>query len=304
MTVRIFSHPSSMKHVNDADHPEAPSRLHAINDQLLSSGLDYVVQHQMARAATDMELMLAHDPGYVQWVIKQSPTEGYVWLDGDTQMMAKSLDAARHAAGAGLDAVDWVMQAENRRAFCAIRPPGHHATAFEAMGFCLFNNVAVAAKYAQQQYQLTRLAIIDFDVHHGNGTEQIFGSDPNVLFCSSFEHPYYPFPDLSESDSLLKMPLGPGSTGADFRQHFTEQWQQAIVQFQPQLLLVSAGFDAHAEDDMGHLRWNDSDYQWIGEQLKAIAEQCCHGRIVACLEGGYSHSALGRSVVSFLRSWL
>jgi len=304
MSVRIFSHPSSMKHLNDHDHPEAPSRLHAINDQLLSSGMDYVVQHHTARAATDDELALAHDMGYVQWVVKQSPQDGFVWLDGDTQMMKHSLNAARHAAGAGLDAVDWVLAQANRRAFCAVRPPGHHATAFEAMGFCLFNNVAVAARYACQKYQLQRVAIVDFDVHHGNGTEQIFASDPKVMFCSSFEHPFYPFPDLSEHAQLLKMPLPANSDGQLFRKLFSEKWAPAIAAFQPELLLVSAGFDAHAEDDMGHLRWQDADYQWIGSQLRELAEISCQGKIVALLEGGYAHSALGRSVVSFLKGWI
>lgn len=304
MSVRIFSHPSSLKHLNDQDHPEAPSRLHAINDQLLSSGLDYVLQHQTARAATDEELELAHDAGYIQWVIKQHPSDGVVWLDGDTQMMKHSLNAARHAVGAGLDAVDWVMTDTQRRAFCAVRPPGHHATAFEAMGFCVFNNIAIAARYACSKYQLQRVAIIDFDVHHGNGTEQILANDPRVMFCSSFEHPFYPFPDLSEHPQLLKMPLPANSDGQLFRRLFSEKWQPALAAFQPQLVLVSAGFDAHSEDDMGHLRWSDADYQWIGTQLREIADKTSHGRIVAMLEGGYAHSALGRSVVSFIRGWI
>lgn len=304
MSVRIFSHPSSFKHLNDQDHPEAPSRLHAINDQLLSSGLDFVLQHQTARAASNEELELAHDAGYIQWVVKQTPQDGVVWLDGDTQMMKHSLNAARHAAGAGLDAVDWVMADTNRRAFCAVRPPGHHATAFEAMGFCMFNNIAVAARYACHKYQLQRVAIIDFDVHHGNGTEQILSNDQRVMFCSSFEHPFYPFPDLSEHKQLLKMPLPANSAGQVFRQLYTDTWQPALEAFKPQLVLVSAGFDAHSEDDMGHLRWSDADYQWIGSRLRDLADSSCQGRLVAMLEGGYAHSALGRSVVSFIRGWI
>lgn len=304
MSVRVFSHPSSMKHLNDHEHPEAPSRLHAINDQLLSSGLDYVLQHQSARAATDEELMLAHDSGYVQWVVKQSPADGFIYLDGDTQMMKHSLVAARHAAGAGLDAVDWVLADNNRRAFCAIRPPGHHATAFEAMGFCLFNNIAIAARYACSKYQLQRVAIVDFDVHHGNGTEQIVSGDNRIMFCSSFEHPFYPFPDLSEHTQLLKMPLPANSDGQLFRSIYQEKWHPALEAFNPELILVSAGFDAHNEDDMGHLRWNDADYHWIGARLRELAEVSCGGRIVALLEGGYANSALGRSVVSLLKSWI
>ncbi len=304
MTVTVFSHPACLQHNVGQDHPEAPARLHAIADQLLSSGLEYVIQQKDATAASDEQLALAHDPAYIQLVQQKQPDIGLAWLDDDTAIMAKSVRAARFAAGAVINAVDLVMLANDQQAFCAIRPPGHHAESAQAMGFCIFNNVAVGAAYALAQYHLERVLIVDFDVHHGNGTEQIFRHDPRVLFCSSFEHPFYPYTDPACTERLLKMPLSGASHGGLFRQLFNEQWRPAIEQFAPQLILVSAGFDAHGEDEMAHLKWNESDYQWVAEQLKALANQYCQGRIVACLEGGYALSALGRSVVAMLKAWV
>ncbi len=304
MSVVIFSHPACNKHNLGADHPEQPGRLHAIFDQLLSSGLDYAISHQTAMSASDEQLALAHDKAYIRHVIAKSPAEGSVWLDDDTAMMNRSLEAARFAAGAAINAVDWVMQRDNAQAFCATRPPGHHAEHAQAMGFCFFNNIAIAAKYALQQYQLSRVLILDFDVHHGNGTEQIVKDDDRILFCSSFEYPFYPHPDLAEKPNILKLPLVAGSDGAAFRQGVTTQWLNKIDAFAPELVFVSAGFDAHYEDDMANLKWHEADYGWIAELLKNIANQSAQGRIVACLEGGYAHSALGRSVVAMLKAWL
>lgn len=304
MSVMIFSHPACNKHNLGADHPEQPGRLHAIFDQLLSSGVDYAVTHQTATPATDEQLALAHDKAYIRHVIAKNPAEGSVWLDDDTAMMNRSLEAARFAAGAAIDAVDWVMQRKNAQAFCAIRPPGHHAESAQAMGFCFFNNIAIAAKHAIRHYQLARVLILDFDVHHGNGTEQIVKGDSRILFCSSFEYPFYPHPDLSETDNILKLPLAAGTDGVAFRQGVTSKWLDKIEAFAPELVLVSAGFDAHYEDDMANLKWQEADYSWIAGVLKKIALESANGRIVACLEGGYSHSALGRSVVSMLKAWL
>lgn len=304
MTVTIFSHPSCLRHDVGADHPEQPARLHAITDQLLSSGLEYVVQQRDATAATDEQLALAHDKAYIASVIARRPEQGLVWLDDDTAIMNKSLYAARHAAGAVINAVDLVMQHTEQQAFCAIRPPGHHAESAQAMGFCIFNNIAVGAAYALKHYQLERIVIVDFDVHHGNGTEQIFKNDPRVLFCSSFEHPFYPFTDPASSPLLLKIPLSGNSDGQEFRRKATDLWLAQIRKFQPQLVMISAGFDAHIEDEMAHLKWTEADYHWIAQQLKQIANECCEGRIVACLEGGYALSALGRSVVAMLKAWI
>lgn len=304
MSVVIFSHPACNKHDVGADHPEHPSRLHAIFDQLLSSGLDFAVQHRTATAATDEQLALAHDKAYVAQVLLHSPAAGHIWLDDDTAMMNRTLEAARYAAGAAINAVDFVMHGADLQAFCAVRPPGHHAEFARAMGFCLFNNIAIAARHAIKHYGLQRILIVDFDVHHGNGTEDIFRHEPRVMFCSSFEYPFYPHPDLTETTQILKLPLAAGSDGQAFRQGVSDHWLPAMQQFAPQLVLVSAGFDAHYEDEMAHLKWQDADYAWIGAALKTIAQQSAHGRIVACLEGGYAHSALGRSVVAMLKSWL
>jgi acetoin utilization deacetylase AcuC-like enzyme len=304
MTVTIFSHYSCLQHELGQDHPEQPARLHAIADQLLSSGLEYVVQQRDATPANDDQLALVHDRNYIAKVIASQPLNGMCWLDDDTAMMNKSVMAARHAAGAVINAVDLVMQKTDQQAFCNIRPPGHHAESAQAMGFCLFNNIAVGAAYALEKYNLDRVVIIDFDVHHGNGTEQIFNHDHRIMMCSSFEHPYYPFTDPTSHHLLLKMPLTANSDGQEFRRLATEQWFDKIREFQPQLMMISAGFDAHIEDEMAHLKWKDDDYHWLAQQLKRIANECCEGRIVATLEGGYALNALGRSVVAMLKAWI
>lgn len=304
MSVIVLSHPACNRHDVGDDHPENPARLHAISDQILSSGLEFVIHQRDAKKATVEQVALAHDRAYIQQVIDKSPVAGQVWLDDDTAIMSKSLEAAFFAAGAGVMAVDLVMQGQDQQVFCATRPPGHHAESAQAMGFCVFNNIAIAAKYALENYGLTRVAIIDFDVHHGNGTEQIFRNDNRVLFCSSFEHPFYPYTDPIGSEHCLKMPLAAGSQGGIFREAFSCDWLPALRGFKPELICVSAGFDAHQEDEMAHLKWHENDYAWIANELKQLAQECCAGRIVACLEGGYAHSALGRSVVAMLKAWI
>lgn len=304
MPVTVLSHPACNRHNVGSDHPEDPARLHAISDQILSSGLEFVIHQRDAKAANVDQIALAHDRAYIQSVLNKSPSEGQVWLDDDTAIMNKSLEAATFAAGAGIMAVDLVMQNTDQQVFCAIRPPGHHAESAQAMGFCIFNNIAIAAKYALANFELQRVAIIDFDVHHGNGTEQIFKNDERVLFCSSFEHPFYPFTDPVNTANCLKMPLASGSNGAIFREGFLTEWLPKLREFKPELIFVSAGFDAHQEDEMAHLKWHENDYAWIATELKQLAQECCRGRIVACLEGGYAHSALGRSVVAMLKAWI
>ncbi len=304
MPVTVLSHPACNRHNLGSDHPEDPGRLHAISDQILSSGLEFVIHQRDAKPANVDQIALAHDRAYIQSVLNKSPSEGQVWLDDDTAIMNKSLEAATFAAGAGIMAVDLVMQNTDQQVFCAIRPPGHHAESAQAMGFCIFNNIAIAAKYALANFELQRVAIIDFDVHHGNGTEQIFKNDERVLFCSSFEHPFYPFTDPVNTANCLKMPLASGSNGAIFREGFLTEWLPKLREFKPELIFVSAGFDAHQEDEMAHLKWHENDYAWIATELKQLAQECCRGRIVACLEGGYAHSALGRSVVAMLKAWI
>lgn len=305
MTITLFSHPACAKHLAGVDHPEQPARLSAISDQLIRSGMEFVVQQRDASAATQADLYQAHCKRYVDEIYAKAPQDGYIWLDPDTQMMQHSLEAALYAAGAGINAIDTVMQSTNEQAFCSVRPPGHHATRSQAMGFCIFNNIAIAAHHALNQHGLERIAIIDFDVHHGNGTEDIFAGDDRVLFCSSFQYPLYPNSgNDSSADNINNLPLPALCKPAIWREQIVQHWLPRLNEFAPQLILVSAGFDGHREDEMAQFLLTEEDYHWIAQQLKQLADKHCHGRIVATLEGGYALSALGRSVVAFLKGFM
>jgi acetoin utilization deacetylase AcuC-like enzyme len=285
------------------DHPECPERLHAINDQLIASGLlDHLI-HYEAEPASREQLIRVHTPEYVDSIFKLAPESGLVQLDGDTAMNKFTLAAALHAAGAAVNAVDLVMSGQVENAFCCVRPPGHHAGRSGASGFCIFNNVAVGAAHALQQHGLQRVAILDFDVHHGDGTEDIFHDEPQVMLCSTFRHPFYPYKGAeSGNDHIINVPLAARTKGTEFREAVTEHWLPALAQFQPEFIFVSAGFDAHYEDDMGGLALKESDYLWITETVKQIARQHAKGRIVSVLEGGYSLHALGRCVMTHVKS--
>ncbi|MFS1702036.1 histone deacetylase family protein, partial [Alteromonas sp. AMM-1] len=243
MTIKIFRGKDCVHHDVSGEHPEHPDRLYAIDDQLLSSGLDMVCQHADAKPVKRENLALAHDPYYIDSIFQRAPKTGVIWLEQDTGMTPITLSAALYAAGAGCDAVDWVMEGSNRQAFCAVRPPGHHAEYDNAMGFCLFNNIAVAARYAIKKYDLSRVAIVDFDVHHGNGTEHIIGGDRRIMMCSSFQHPFYPHSGSPVSASnILCAPLEAGSNSEAFRKAVS-YWFDALINYKPQLILISAGFD-------------------------------------------------------------
>lgn len=303
MTVTIVGSPKCNLHDMGDEHPEQPARLHKINDQLIASGLEYVVHFADAKRAQISALNKAHDPKFVQSVFDRAPSEEYerIWIDDDTIMMDKSLDAALHAAGAVADAVDLVMQDKTQSAFCAVRPPGHHAGYSTSSGFCIFNNVAVGAMHALNDCGLKRIAIIDFDVHHGNGTEDIVKDDERILFCSSFQHPFYPFSgDAPTRPGIINVPVPAGTDGAAYRE-LVSHWFTAIDEFKPELIFISAGFDAHAEDELGHIRLVEDDYVWITQQIKALADKHCQGKIVSVLEGGYALSALARSVVAHIK---
>ena len=267
--------------------------------------MDFALQHIDAPLAKREHLERVHDSDYVTQIITEAPHEGILRLDSDTFMMPDTLNAALRAAGAVVHAVDLVMSGKFKAAFCAVRPPGHHAEHHRAMGFCYFNNVAVGAGHAMAEYGLERVAIIDFDVHHGNGTEDIFQNDPRVLFCSSFQHPFYPFTGHeTEAGHIINIPLSAGAKGEEFRARVEERWLPALEAFKPQLVMISAGFDAHAEDDMGHLRLREPDYDWVTTKLKEIADKYAEGRIVSTLEGGYVLGALARSVIAHLDALL
>ncbi len=306
METLYITSPACRRHEMGSWHPECPERIDAINDQLLSNGiLDLLDIDDHPRPATEAEILRVHTQAHLEHLKSLSPASGYAAIDGDTSMNPHTLQAAFEAAGAGIAAVDAVMAGSAATAFCNVRPPGHHAEAARAMGFCFFNNVAVAAAHALQHHSLSRVAIVDFDVHHGNGTEDIFFDEPRVMMCSFFQHPFYPnIHRTEERANMLNVPVDAYTTGFDLRQIVSDIWVPRLAEFQPELILVSAGFDAHREDEMGQLGMVENDYAWITDQLVSLAGRYSQGRIVSMLEGGYNLSALGRSVAAHIRSLL
>lgn len=302
--VALISHPNCLLHDMSPNHPERPQRLEAIFAAIVAAGLDTVLKQELAPQATREQLALVHDADYIDDIFAKAPEHGMVILDPDTAMNPFTLNAALHAAGAVVKAVDLVMTKQANAAFCNVRPPGHHAERARAMGFCIFNNVAVGVAHALKQYNLKRIAIVDFDVHHGNGTEDIFQNNQKVLLCSTYEELLYPFSDTAGTESIIKIPLPAGSTGREFRSEFLMNGFDQIKNFAPQLIFFSAGFDGHQEDMLANLRLTEFDYAWITRQVKQIAEECCQGRIVSVLEGGYALDALGRSVVAHIKALL
>lgn len=307
MTISLISHPDCALHEMGSHHPESPARLSAIQDQLLSSGLDLILQHHDAPLASREQLCRVHDAEYVEHIFQVAPEvdQDRVWLDPDTCMNPHSLSAALRAAGAVVLGVDLVMSGQSKAAFCNVRPPGHHAEHNKAMGFCIFNNIAVGAAHALHAHQLKKVAIVDFDVHHGNGTEDIFREVPEVLLCSTFQHPFYPHTGSNVvSDHIVNVPLPAGTNGEAFRTALETHWLPKLETFQPELILISAGFDAHVEDDMASLCLVEQDFAWVTREIKTIADKYAKGRIVSVLEGGYALSALGRSVALHLDALL
>lgn len=303
--IGLVSHPDCALHEMGAGHPECPQRLDAIQDQLVASRIDIALRTYEAPLANREQLCLVHAPAYVDSIFAAAPQEGRQWLDPDTSMNPHSLNAALRAAGAVVKAVDLVMGGEEKAVFCSVRPPGHHAGRSQAMGFCIFNNVAVGAAWARHAHGVQRLAIVDFDVHHGNGTEDIFAGDPAVLMCSTFQHPFYPWTGAdSAAANIINVPLAAGSGGAAFRAAVETHWLPALHAFRPQLLLVSAGFDAHIEDDMAELSLVEQDYAWVTGEIRQVADRYAQGRVVSTLEGGYALPALGRSVAAHLNALL
>lgn len=304
MTSTAFiTHRECWLHDMGAHHPECPERLGAINDRLIASGLDMYLSFHDAPLAEMEQLLRVHPRSYIDSLEASSPSHGIVHVDPDTAMSPGTWRAALRSAGAGVMAVDLVMGKKHDTAFCAVRPPGHHAESAKAMGFCFFNNVAVAARHALEAWNLSRVAIIDFDVHHGNGTEQIFAGDERVLMVSTFQHPFYPYCGTENpAPNMCNVPVPAGTRGDRFREIVTEVWLPRLRAFAPEMILISAGFDAHYEDDMASLGLVESDYTWVTGQLKQVATECGQGRVVSMLEGGYSLSALARSVAAHVKA--
>ncbi len=295
----LLSHPELARHAMQPGHPERPERLRAALDGLRAAGLLERMPQVEARPAARDQLERVHDPAYVEALWGAAPQSGLVRLDPDTALGPHSLAAALRAAGAAAQAVDLVLAGAAPAAFCCVRPPGHHAERRRAMGFCFFDNIAVAAAHALAQHGLERVALVDFDVHHGNGTEDIFQSDPRVLFCSSFQHPHYPFSGAdTRSDHIRNVPLPAGTGGAGYRQAVAAAWFAALDRFAPQLLFFSAGFDAHRADPLAQLELDEDDFAWVTAEVLGVCRPHTGGRVVSCLEGGYDLGALGRSVAA------
>ena len=306
MSTAYYAPPQCRLHDMGAGHPECPQRLDAIGDQLRATGLDIALDFKDAPPATLEQLARAHTSGYVLEVmdLMQRACDGGESraVDPDTVVGAGTLQAALASAGAAVAATDDVLAGRASNAFCAVRPPGHHATRDQAMGFCFFNNVAVAARHALDVHGLQRVAIVDFDVHHGNGTEDIIAGDERVLMVSFFQHPLYPFSGGTPlGTNMLNLPVPAYTRGPAIRELIEMMWMPRLEEFKPQMVFISAGFDAHREDELGQLGLIEADYEWITGRLKALAERHAQGRIVSCLEGGYSLSALARSVAAHLR---
>ena len=302
MQTAFITHSACLKHDMGNDHPESPARLAAIEDQLIASGIFAFLQHHDAPRATHEQLARVHTQDYIHSIEAAAPQQGLVYLDPDTAMNPYTLEAALRAAGAAVLATDLVMGGQVENAFCNVRPPGHHATRNQSMGFCIFNNVAVGVAHAMAQHGLKRVAIVDFDVHHGNGTEDIFKDDPRVMLCSTFQHPFYPYSGAdSGNDHIINVPLAARTDSQGFRDAVNSAWLPKLDAFKPEMIFISAGFDAHREDDMANLGLVEADYTWVTQQVKALAAQYAQQRIVSTLEGGYALPALGRSATAHIR---
>lgn len=301
-TTAFITHRDCWQHDMGVHHPECPERLGAISDRLIAAGLDIHLQFHDAPLASMEQLQRVHPRDYIEKLRAASPAHGIFHLDPDTAMSPGTFTAALRAAGAGCQATDLVMRGEAQNAFCAVRPPGHHAERATAMGFCFFNNIAIAARHALEAWNLERIAIVDFDVHHGNGTEDIFSGDEHVLMVSTFQHPFYPYSGTEHpAANMCNVPLSAGTRGDIFRQVVADVWLPRLRKFQPEMFFISAGFDAHYEDDMGSLGLLEADYAWVTTQIKQAAAESAGGRIVSMLEGGYALSALARSVVAHIK---
>ena len=304
MTTLLVTHEACFGHDPGRGHPESPARLKAVLSALEAPAFAGL-ERRIAPLAEIEQIARVHARLYVERVLQAIPSSGYVGFDPDTIASSGSGEAALRAAGAVTAAVDAVVAGEARNAFCAVRPPGHHAEAGRAMGFCLFNNVAVGAEQARKVHNLARIAVVDFDVHHGNGTQHMFQRDADLFYASTHQWPFYPGTGAADETgvgNIVNVPLAPMSGSPEFRAAMTEIVLPALRRFRPDLLLVSAGFDAHADDPLASLRLGEADFEWVTRALVAVADECCGGRVVSTLEGGYDLSALAASAAAHVRA--
>ena len=301
--VAYISHPSFRLHDMGEGHPECPQRVEVIADRLIVSGLADFMTHFPAPLASADQIARAHSHAYFERLRQASPARGWHSIDPDTTMNPATFNAAQHAAGAAVLAADLVCSGEHMRVFCNVRPPGHHAERDRAMGFCFFNNVAVGIHQALAQHGLKRIALIDFDVHHGNGSEDIFAGDERVLMLSTFQSPLYPYSgEQPRGPNMCNVPLPPYSDGTQLRAAVAQHWLPRLTEFAPQMIWISAGFDAHRNDPLSQLRWTEQDYRWLTDTLVLAANRSAAGRIVSMLEGGYDLPGLAASVEQHVRS--
>ena len=304
MTTLYYSHPDFLFHETGADHPECADRLRSITTVLDAHEFSSLIRVS-APLGTEQQIRLIHPLFHIEAILAAIPRHGEHYLDHDTVVSPGSEKAAFRAVGAVCDAVDKVLTGQANNAFCAVRPPGHHAEPDLAMGFCLFNNIAIAAEYARSHYHLERIAIVDFDVHHGNGTQAAFYKQPAVLYASSHEMPNYPgsgYPQETGVGNMINVPLAPGDTGIEFKKKYNAIILPALRNFKPQLLLVSAGFDAHKDDPLASIMLVEEDFRWLTQELMGIAERYCEGRMISVLEGGYNLKALVASVAIHVKT--
>jgi acetoin utilization deacetylase AcuC-like enzyme len=300
MSTVLISHPDVFEHVTPPGHPERVDRARAVEAALASEAFAHLERIE-APEATDEQLLRAHPRSHLDALAKLDPSEGWAAIDGDTFLSPRSLEAARRAAGANVLAIDMVLGGAAGNAFCGVRPPGHHAEATRAMGFCFFNSAAVGALHAIEAHGLSRVAIVDFDVHHGNGTQDIFERDGRVMYVSSHEWPLYPGTGRREErgvGNIVNVPLPGGTGGEDFRLAYERDVFPALDRFRPELLIISAGFDAHRRDPLATLQLTEADFDWVTRRLCDVADAHCAGRVVSTLEGGYDLDALAKSVAA------
>jgi acetoin utilization deacetylase AcuC-like enzyme len=305
MSTALITHPACLEHEVPPGHPERPARLRAVLDALQEPPFNELRREEAPRATLD-DVALIHDRAYAQRLLEAVPSEGFAQIDPDTFLSPGSGEAALRAVGAAMHGVDLVMQGTVRNAFCAVRPPGHHAEPDQAMGFCFFNSIAIAAAYARAHYELKRIAVIDFDVHHGNGTEAAFAADPNLFYASTHQSPLYPGTGHADTrgvaGNILNLPLAAGTAGPAFRAIVAQRLLPLLEEFAPDFILISAGFDAHLADPLANLCLSPEDFGWITAEVCALADRLCAGRVVSALEGGYDLGGLAASAQAHVRA--